>query len=51
MTEMQKKMIEKLGLIESDFEKKETQEKRLTTLEVTTDDLVLMMADLIGGEN
>lgn len=51
MTEMQKKMIEMLGINQSDFEKKETQEKRLTTLENATDDLVLMMADLIGGEN
>ena len=28
-----------------------TEEERLNTLETTTDDLVLMMADLIGGEN
>ncbi|MEQ2904917.1 hypothetical protein AAAV93_02845 [[Ruminococcus] lactaris] len=27
-----------------------TEEERLNTLETTTDDLVLMMADLIGGE-
>ena len=51
MTEMQKKMMEKLGIAEKFFEPKATQEERLTTLEVTTDDLVLMMADLIGGEN
>ena len=51
MTEMQEKMMKKLGLSLEDFEPKATQEERLTTLEVTTDDLVLMMADLIGGEN
>lgn len=28
-----------------------TPEERLNTLETTTDDIVLMMADLIGGEN
>ena len=36
MTEMQKKMIEKLGLAESDFEKKETvvsNEERINDLE------------------
>ena len=35
MTEMQKKMIEKLGIAEKSFEPKATQEERLTTLEVT----------------
>ena len=49
MTESQKKMIEKLGLTESDFKPKATQEERFSTLEVTTDDIILMMADLIGG--
>ena len=48
---MQEKMMKKLGLLPEDFEPKATQEERLTTLEVTTDDRVLMMADLIGGEN
>lgn len=28
-----------------------TPEERLNTLETTTDDIVLMMADLIGGKN
>ena len=27
-----------------------TQEERITALEVTTDDIILMMAELIGGE-
>lgn len=27
-----------------------TPEERLNTLETTTDDIILMMADLIGGE-
>ena len=27
-----------------------TEEERLNTLETTTDDIVLMLADLIGGE-
>ncbi len=51
MTEAQKKMAEKLGLTESDFKPKATQEERLSTLESTADDIILMMADLIGGEN
>lgn len=50
MTDAQEKMMEKLNLTEESFKPKATQEERLTTLEVTTDDLILMMADLIGGE-
>ena len=50
MTEFQEKMMKKLGLTESDFKPKATQEERLSTLEVTTDDIILMMADLIGGQ-
>lgn len=40
MTEMQKKMIEKLGLAESDFEKKETvvsNEERINDLEIAVE--------------
>lgn len=51
MTESQKKMIEKLGLTESDFKPKASQEERLSTLESTADDIILMMADLIGGNS
>ena len=51
MTEAQKKMAEKLGLTESDFKEKPRPEERLTALETATDDIILMMADLIGGEN
>lgn len=29
---------------------KETDTERIDTLEATTDDIILMMADLIGGE-
>lgn len=32
-------------------ESEPTPEERLNTLETTTDDIVLMMADLIGGKN
>lgn len=31
-------------------EPEQTTEERLTTLETTTDDIVLMLADIIGGE-
>lgn len=51
MTELQRKMMEKLGLSEEDFEPKANTDERITTLEATTDDIILMMADLIGGEN
>lgn len=43
MTEMQKKMIEKLGLVESDFEKKEavvSNEERIDDLEVAVCELL-----------
>ena len=43
MTEMQKKMIEKLGLDESDFEKKETvvsNEERINDLEIAVCELL-----------
>ncbi len=51
MTELQRKMMEKLGLSEEDFESKANTDERITTLEAATDDIILMMADLIGGEN
>lgn len=50
MTEQQKKMAEMLGLTESDFQPKPRPEERLDTLETTTDDMILLMAELIGGE-
>lgn len=43
MTEMQKKMIEKFGLVESDFEKKEavvSNEERINDLEVAVCELL-----------
>lgn len=43
MTEMQKKMIEKLGLAESDFKKKETvvsNEERINDLEIAVCELL-----------
>lgn len=43
MTEMQKKMIEKLGLVKSDFEKKETvvsNEERINDLEIAVCELL-----------
>lgn len=50
MTETQKKMMEELVLTEEDFEPKPSEEERLDTLEATTDDMILLMADLIGGK-
>ena len=50
MTNSQKKMMEALGLTEDDFQPKPRPEERLDTLETTTDDIILMMAELIGGE-
>ena len=49
MTESQERMMRKLGLTESDFKEKSRPEERLTALETATDDIILMMADLIGG--
>lgn len=43
MTEMQEKMMEKLGLAESDFEKKETvvsNEERINDLEIAVCELL-----------
>ena len=50
MTEAQKKMAAALGLTEEDFLPKPRPEERLETLETTTDDMILLMAELIGGE-
>ena len=38
--------------LQADIPKPEpTPEERISTLETTTDDIVLMLADIIGGEN
>lgn len=50
MTDTQKRMMDKLGLTEEDFKPKQTPEERIATLETATDDIVLMLADIIGGE-
>lgn len=49
MTEMQKKMIEKLSLAESDFEKKETvvsNEERINDLEIAVCELLEAMGNV-----
>lgn len=48
--EVREKLDYIIGLAEG-TEKEPTQEERICALEITTDDLVLMMADLIGEEN
>ena len=57
MTEMQKKMLKAAGLSEKDFQPQPRPEQRLDeveqrtdALETTTDDMILLMAELIGGE-
>ena len=50
MTDTQKKMAAALGLTEEDFKPKPRPEERLDALETTTDDMILLMAELIGGE-
>ena len=50
MTKIEKQMVEALGLTESDFQPKPRPEERLDALETTTDDMILLMAELIGGE-
>lgn len=48
MTEMQKKMIEKLGIHQSDFEKKETvvsNEERINDLEIAVCELLEAMGN------
>ena len=57
MTERQRKMMESAGLSEKDFQPQPRPEQRLDNveqrtdaLETTTDDMILLMAELIGGE-
>lgn len=47
--EVREKLDYIIGLAE-ETEKEPTQEERIYTLEKTTDDIVLMLADIIGGE-
>lgn len=56
MTEMQKKMLKAAGLSEKDFQPQPRPEQRLDeveqrtdALEAMSDDIILMMAELIGG--
>ena len=49
MTEIEKQMAAALGLTESDFQPEPRPEERLDALEITTDDMILLMAELIGG--
>lgn len=50
MTGVQKKMIAALGLTEKDFTTPDrTETQRLDALEATADDMILLMAELIGG--
>lgn len=57
MTEQQQKLMQAAGLSEADFrpkpgpsERLDSVEQRTGALETTTDDMILMMADLIGGD-
>lgn len=48
--EMTAEEVAEMEAQQAEFAKQEpTQEERLNTLETTTDDIVLMLADLIGG--
>lgn len=47
--EVREKLKYIIGLAEG-TEKEPTQEERICALEITTDDIVLMLADIIGGE-
>lgn len=47
--EVREKIEYIIGLAEG-TEKEPTQEDRICALEITTDDIVLMLADIIGGE-
>lgn len=49
MTEIEKQIAAELGLTEADFHPKPRPEERLDALETTTDDIILFMAELIGG--
>lgn len=51
MDDMTKKLAELNGLTQDDLKPKpDDTGERLENLETTTDDIILMMADLIGGE-
>lgn len=47
--EVREKLDYIIGLAEG-IKKEPTPEERITALEITTDDIVLMLADIIGGE-
>lgn len=52
MTNTELDMMKAAGLTEQDFQPKDRLgevEKRTDALETTTDDMILLMADLIGG--
>lgn len=52
MTNTELEMMKAAGLTEQDFQPKDRLgevEKRTDALETTTDDMILLMADLIGG--
>lgn len=49
MTELEKKMIAAAGLREEDFLPGRSPAQRLDALESAADDMILLMADLIGG--
>ena len=50
MTEIEKQMATARGRTEKDFQPKPRPEERLDALETTTDDMILLMAEMIGGE-
>lgn len=51
MDDIAKKLAALNGLTQDDLEPKpDNTGERLDNLETTTDDIILMMADLIGGE-
>lgn len=51
MTKAQKKMAEMLGLTDHDFQPPEkSEEKCIEELKSITDDIILMLAELIGGD-
>ena len=51
MDDLAKKLAALNGLTQDDLEPKpDDTGKRLDNLETTTDDIILMMADLIGGD-
>lgn len=51
MDELEKALLEMVGGVEAETEPSPTPTgERLDKLETTQDDIILMMADLIGGE-